>query len=272
MSILPDVIEVQRHVMLKNSDVYKLVNQYIGVSGGYLGDFSYRTHYEFYPDFCDLHYATYEMEGTTRERFVTILQNESPANQAKIIRGILAKYPIESFPDDKQESKKELFDYFLTLAQRLEAGAPIATPNISSPVEIVQHAIDDAEVLLRERGAKSSVDRIHTVLHGYTKNVCLEANIDSDENDSLPRLFSIIYSNHPAFDDVSHSGQVRKVLRSQAGAIDAINTIRNNATPAHPSNSLLEEPEAQFVINVAKSLIHYIESRLANWRNISSSS
>jgi hypothetical protein len=124
--------------MLKNSDIYRLVNQYIGVSDGYLGDFSYRTHDEFYPD-------------------------------------------------------------------------------------------ADAEILLRERGANNSVDRIDTALHGYTKSICSEADLTYDENDSLTKLFSTIYSDHPAFDDVSHSGQIRTILRSQAGAINTINTIRNNA-------------------------------------------
>lgn len=253
--------------VLKNSDIYKLVNQYIGVSGGYLGDFSYSTHYDFYPEYCDLSFDTYEMDGTTREKFIKILQDEGSRNQAKIIRGVLAKYPVSSFPEDEQEQKEKLFQHFQGIAQRLESGSPIATPTIAQPIEIVEHAIADAEVLLKERGANSSVDRIHTALHGYTKSVCSEAGHTFDESDSLTKLFSTIYSDHPAFDDISHSGQIRTILRSQAGAINTINTIRNNATPAHPNTLLLEEPEAQFCINIAKSLIQYIEGRLASWRS-----
>lgn len=252
--------------MLKNSDIYKLVNQYIGVSGGYLGDFSYRTHYDFYPEYCDLYFETYEMPGTTRERFIDILQNEGARNQAKIIRGVLAKYPVSSFSEDQQERKGKLFKYFHGLAQRLESGSPVATPTIAKPIEIVEHAIADAEILLKERGANSSVDRIHTALHGYTKSLCSEAGLIFDESDSLTKLFSTIYGSHPAFDDIAHSGQIRTILRSQAGAINTINTIRNNATPAHPNTLLLEEPEAQFCINIAKSLIQYMEGRLAKWR------
>jgi hypothetical protein len=33
---------------LRQSEIHKLVYGYIGVDGGYLGDFSYRTHHEFY--------------------------------------------------------------------------------------------------------------------------------------------------------------------------------------------------------------------------------
>ena len=218
--------------VLKNSDIYKLVNQYVGVSGGYLGDFSYRTHYDFYPEYCDLSFNTHEMDGTTREKFIKILQDEGSRNQAKIIRGVLAKYPVSSFPEEEQEQKEKLFQYFQGIAQRLESGSPIATPTIAQPIEIVEHAIADAEVLLKERGANSSVDRIHTALHGYTKSVCSEAGLPFDESDSLTKLFSAIYNAHPAFDDISHSGQIRKILRSQAGAINAINTTSadNNLT------------------------------------------
>lgn len=44
----------------------KIVNRYIGVRDGYLGDFTYRTHAEFYPEYCglDIDPATYP--GTTR--------------------------------------------------------------------------------------------------------------------------------------------------------------------------------------------------------------
>jgi hypothetical protein len=41
---------VQSGLGLKQSDISKLVYKYIGVSGGYLADFSYRSHHEFSVD------------------------------------------------------------------------------------------------------------------------------------------------------------------------------------------------------------------------------
>jgi hypothetical protein len=52
---------------LTNQEVMKIVNRYIGVSGGYLGDFSYRTHADFYPEYCELDIDPNQHEGTTRE-------------------------------------------------------------------------------------------------------------------------------------------------------------------------------------------------------------
>jgi hypothetical protein len=67
----------------------QLVNSYIGVSGGYLGDFSYRTHADFYPEFCEVDVDPKDYEGTTRERFIAILQRSDPTIQARILRGVL---------------------------------------------------------------------------------------------------------------------------------------------------------------------------------------
>lgn len=71
-----------------------VTRKWIGVSGGYLGDFSYRTHDEFYPDYCGIEdIEPYKLEGTTRVRFEQILLSQAPARQALILRGVVKKYP-----------------------------------------------------------------------------------------------------------------------------------------------------------------------------------
>ena len=58
---------------VSRQEVMKIVNRYIGVSGGHLGDFSYRTHADFYSEYCDVDVDPYDLDGTTRERFIEIL-------------------------------------------------------------------------------------------------------------------------------------------------------------------------------------------------------
>ena len=110
--------------MLKRSEIYRLVNDYIGVYGGYLGDFSYRTHYEFYPYYCDLDIdvANYE-PGTTREKFIRILEKVGPLEQAKIIKGVFKKYPVSHFNEDVRNQKQELYDEYQTIITKLEVSA-----------------------------------------------------------------------------------------------------------------------------------------------------
>jgi hypothetical protein len=44
--------------------------------------------------------------------------------------------------------------------------------------------------------------------------------------------------------------------------MDVLNPIRNNASMAHP-NDLLDPPEAMLVINAARTILHYIDTKLA---------
>ena len=80
-----------QNIPLTREEINKLVNRYIGVEGGYLGDFSYRTHHDFYLNF-DLDIDPYNYEGTTRERFIQILLEHSCDLQARILEGILNRF------------------------------------------------------------------------------------------------------------------------------------------------------------------------------------
>jgi hypothetical protein len=107
--------------MLKKSEIYKLVNEYIGVDEGYLRGFSYKTHYEFYPYYCDLEINVADYEpGTTREKFMRILEEASPLDQAKILRGVFKKYPLGYFEETERETKQLIYDEYQEIIARLE--------------------------------------------------------------------------------------------------------------------------------------------------------
>ena len=50
---------------LTDPEIYSVVNDYIVVDGGYLSDFLYRSHQEFYPYFCGLEIDPLKLPGTT---------------------------------------------------------------------------------------------------------------------------------------------------------------------------------------------------------------
>ena len=142
-------------------EIYRLVNEYIGVDGGYLGDFTYRTHHEFYASL-DLDIDPNEIDGTTRERFIQILRQSRPEVQARIIRGILDRYSVDSSPLRTQER----FQQFTEIAARIEGTLGVSSPSPQISSDVVNRAIADAEALLQSSGATSGVHRVHTALHG----------------------------------------------------------------------------------------------------------
>jgi hypothetical protein len=147
---------------LKSFEIHTLVYRYIGVEGGYLGDFSYRAHHEFYIDL-GLDINPYDYDGTTRERFMRILGESGLQVQAQILEGILDRFPVGSSELRTEERAKEIRSWLI----RLRGAAPVPAPRPSITTEVVVRALADAELLIERQGATSGIDRLHTAFHGF---------------------------------------------------------------------------------------------------------
>jgi len=245
---------------LKNKNINKLVYEYIGVSGGYLADFTYRTHREFYANL-ELDINPDMMAGrTTKERFIEILKTNSPSVQAKILSGILERYPIGSSESRTQERYDEIQGWI----KELQTNGTINIPAPKTVSGIVSRAVEDAAQLIASRGASSGVDRMHTALHGYIKSICLEAGLEINRDAGVTELFKALREGHPAFSNFGpRSDDILKILRALATVIDALNPIRNRATIVHPNDDILDEPEAILVINSIRTLLVYLDAKIA---------
>jgi len=245
---------------LTRSEILTVVNRYIGVTGGYLGDFSYRTHSEFYDEFCGVDINPYEYEGTTRDRFIKILTRSEPFIQAKILRGVIKKYPIGSSGMRTEARGSEIEG----LIDRLEAGGGVLTSSLAVSSDVVNRAIADAETLLRNTGAPSGIDRMHTAFHGFLKVLCDKSQIVYGSDPSVTELYKLLRQKHPKLNDPdSHSDDVDKILKSFASAVDSLNTLRNKASVAHPNDALLPTVEAYLYINAVKTLMTYLDAKLS---------
>lgn len=248
---------------MTNSEIQTLVYKYIGVEGGFLKGFSYSEHERFYLEFCELPdidvLATRERCGTTKKSFLDILENATPREQARIIRGILSKFP----PSETYVDRSELAVQFRTLADRLEGNVVGATSPLST-TDTVQQALADAEALIKARGPVSAVDRLHTALHGHLVHVCRTAGINTGNDPAVTQLWSTLISQHPRLQipDVRRE-DIKKILRSASAIIDSVNVIRNRASLGHPNEALIDEDEAWLVINVTRSLLHYTNRKLS---------
>lgn len=244
---------------LTQQEVVRLVNRYIGVEGGYLGDFSYRTHTEFYPEYCGI-YDIFpdELEGTTRQRFIAILTTQTPDRQAKILRGVLERFPADY---EAREQFKPTVEQWI---RQLEGAPAVASPMpVASMSSVVRQALVDAENLIRTSGPASAVDRVHTALHGHMNALCAKANIALPERPTLQVAVKKLRENHPGLaPSGERAEEVSRVLYSMAATLDALTTLRNNASPAHPNEALLGDHEALLAINAARTIFAYIDSKV----------
>lgn len=246
---------------LSKQQVMQVVSRYIGVEGGYLGDFSYRTHTEFYPEYCDIEdIFPDELSGTTRERFIEILSTQTADRQARILRGVLGRFPVERRPDARAKFKPQIEAWFA----ELDGEPVVASPKVeaASTSEVVRRALSDAENLLRTGGPVSAVDRIHTALHGHLKALCVAEGIQLPDAATLQKAMKELRLHHPRLKPSgARAGEVSQVLYSMAATLDALNTIRNNASAAHPNDILLGDPEALLAINAGRTIFTYVAQK-----------
>lgn len=244
---------------LSKKDIYYVVNRYIGVSGGYLGDFSCRTHSEFYGEYCDLEIDPFIYDGTTRERFIQVLEHSDPRTQAAILSGVLEKYPEGSDDLRTPESRRHVEE----LIARCLGDADVDVPKLRISSEVVRRAIADADTLMETSGPTSAVDRVHTSLHGYLKAACDEAGIAYPPDASILALFKLLKENHPQLQSLGpHQDAVVQVLRSLGAVMDALNPARNRGSVAHPNDELLDSQEAVLFINAARTVLQYLDAKL----------
>lgn len=213
------------------------------------------------PSTCDLDVDTTQFSGTTRQRFTDILASLPPRSQAKVLRGVLERFPVDAAgrPPTSEDARVEILQWIARLER---AGVPNSTPHITS--EVVQRALADAEHLLSARDATSAVDRVHTALHGYVLAACDQAGIGYKPDSSMTALFRALRLQHPALHQLGPRQQdIEKVLNACANILDAMSPVRNKASVAHPNAALLADAEARLVINVGRTLLSYLDAKLA---------
>ncbi|MGD0085000.1 MAG: abortive infection family protein [Acidimicrobiales bacterium] len=250
---------------LTDAEIVRIVNRYIGVSGGYLGlpdRFTYRTHADFYAEYCDLSVDLSPFEGTTRETFMAALASLSSRDQAKVLRGLSERFPPDELgaPTSRPTSDGVLLSYI----ERLESGPLVAslTPQITS--DVVLRALQDFENLVQTSRPTSAVDRVHTLLHGYLIAVCDSAGVARGERETMVALLRKLEAGHPKLADLGPRAQdIKTILTASASILDALLPVRNQASVAHPNAALLGEDEARLIIHVGRTLLNYLDAKLS---------
>jgi hypothetical protein len=139
---------------------------------------------------------------------------------------------------------------------------PAPKPSLSSPNEVMNIALKDAEDAVAYGNPLLAVDRTHTALHEYLRVICTANNIEYKKDDTIMRLFSLIITKHkPSSAKTQWADDIVKIGRSLATSVDSINTLRNHASLAHANSDLLGGAEAMLAINASRTIFNYIDQK-----------
>lgn len=104
---------------------------------------------------------------------------------------------------------------------------------------------------------------MHTGLHAFLKGACVDAKIEFAVDATPNQLLKLLLDSHPRLQDLGPRGQeLRRLIRTSASIVDAMGTLRNRASLAHPNEELLDNEEAMFVINLGRSLLRFLDAKL----------
>lgn len=139
----------------------------------------------------------------------------------------------------------------------------VQAPALQITSDVVERALRDAASLMGTSGATSGVDRVHTALHGYLKDVCDRAGIAYPHDPSVTQLYKLLRTQHPDLTkSAAQDASADRILKSFSSMIDALNTVRNQGTLAHPNPILLLEAEAMVFINATRTMLHYLDAKI----------
>lgn len=139
---------------------------------------------------------------------------------------------------------------------------PVPKPEPRITTAVVVQALQDAERLIQASGARSAVDRVHTAMHGYLREACAQAGVETPGDAGITVLFKALQAKEPGLrPEGPRADDVKRIMGAMATVLDALNPVRNHATLAH-AKELLGEAEAMLVINAARTLLHYLDAKL----------
>lgn len=142
---------------------------------------------------------------------------------------------------------------------------PDVVPKSSSDTGLA--ALADAQALLRSRGPTSAVDRVHTGFHDFLKAACDHASIPYPPKPTPNQLLKILLERHPSLADLGpRTEEIKRIVRTSAAIVDAFGTLRNQASLVHPNEELLGHEEALLVINLARSLLRFLDTKVGGYK------
>ncbi len=248
-----------------------VVDSWIGVEQGELLEFTHKSLTEFFRRYCQLPDShpgvlreTEPLGGyvkTKRERFIDALEGASSSQQATILRGVLKKLPVDL---SKNRTQADADNRIRAWINRLEAVSnPVDVTSVPPSLpEVARKALDAARAH-RDRGEFSqATDRIHTALHACAKQLLQEIDIDNGQSKKLVDSFGFIRERHPAFQIAKGDRAAADILKGCARIVAGLNAARNENSLAHPTDALLDDPEARLYCNAGMTLLQYIVDRV----------
>lgn len=178
------------------------------------------------------------------------IYNESETNVIKLLKELVdyveyCKNDITINQDDLDKCKSIL----------LKKNKTYLKNNISHEEQII-NLINDINRSIEEGKPEFSLDRLHTLLNYYFKDLCDKHEIEYEKKDKLNQVFKKYVKNVSKKLDSELS---KTILEQTVSIFDKFNHVRNNKTYAH-DNNILNRAESLLIYNDIVNIFEFIKN------------
>ncbi|MER2369088.1 abortive infection family protein [Photorhabdus laumondii] len=244
---------------LSGSERRKL-ERLLGMSGGYVLNFSDRTFGDFFDEYrVEIDAECYRARGTSKaNRMRTFWELEANYVVGRVIGGLV------DYASEKQcfgDSNPVLIDDCRKIAQRLLSDQPVAELDALIAIaderdfEVVAEHVREA---IEKNQPEGGLDRLHTFVNKFIRVTCAPHGITITRGKPLHSVFGEYVK---ALRDGGHleSAMTERILKSSISVLEAFNDVRNNKSLAH-DNPILNYEESLLIFNHVAASVRFIKS------------
>jgi hypothetical protein len=243
-----------------------LLEKFLGMESGYVLNFSNKTFQAFVLETSgiDIYDAKYDYSsGSKANRLRAFWKTEPNYVVGKLISDLLS-YQIKSkiaFMLETTEAEQRLYDECCRIAERLKQESMVEhveaiKPNIDEKnFSVLAKSIREC---IKNNEPETALDRLHTFLVKYLRQLCEKYNIPYAKDEPLHSLFGK-YVKHLTNNKLLESKMTERILKYSIHVLEAFNEVRNTQSFAH-DNPILNYDESILIFANVSSTIKFIES------------
>jgi len=232
----------------------------LGMSSGYVLNFSNRTFSEFFLDSVGINIYDDKYNygsGSKANRMRAFWDKESNYFVGKVLELIFEEW--EEFKDNS--SPPAVPEDCLKIVKRLKESAPV------QDIEDIVVNFDDSsfEALARsvrecidKNEPETGLDRLHTYLVKYFRALCTKRGIEANREKPLHSIFGE-YIKSIKNEGLIESDMTERILKSSISVMEAFNRVRNDKSLAH-DNLLLNYDKSLLIFSYVASSIRFINT------------
>ena len=236
-----------------------LLEKLLGMSGGYVLHFTNRTFAEFFADTVgiDIDDDKYARNGDSKAKRLRVLwETESNHIVGKALAGMMELVSADEDDIQTAQLKKKCSD----VVERLLGGVAVddievlEQPAEERTVQLLAASVRDA---IDDGKPEAALDRLHTYVVKYIRQVCKGRGIDTCESKPLHALMGE-YIKALKSVGVIDSEMTERILKNSIALMEAFNHVRNRQSLAH-DNELLNSDESRLIVSHIVSTVRFIQ-------------